>query len=323
MRIAVLAFDGVTTFHLAAPELVFGEVGRQHAATDWVTTLWALDGDSVRTAEGYRLGPVAGPEVVADADVVVVPSWHPPPAPVDPRLCDLLVAAHARGAVVVGLCLGAFPLAAAGLLDGRRAATHWLATDQLAAQHPATVVDATALYVDHGDVLTSAGTAASIDACLHLVRTRLGAAAAARVARALVVAPHREGGQAQYIERPVAGPAEDDPVSRVMAWALTRLDEPLPVERLAEQAHMSRRGFVRHFRRVTGTTPARWVLSRRLDEARVLLETTTWSIGRVAGACGFASTVTFRQAFVAQFAVPPSSYRRQFAEPPAPAGRAG
>ncbi|WP_280424228.1 GlxA family transcriptional regulator [Nocardia carnea] len=312
MRIAVYTFDEITMFHLAAPLMVFGEVTRLGLATDWETRLWSSDGGSIRTAEGYPLGEVAGPDIVDDADIVIVPSWSLPPAPTGPELREQLAAAHGRGATIAGLCLGAFPLADAGLLDGRTAVTHWSAMPLLAGRCSGVRVDSSVLYIDHGDVLTSAGTASALDACLHLVRKHLGAAAATRVARSLVVAPHREGGQAQYIERPLARPATGDALGDVLDWALGRLDQPLTVDILAEQARMSRRSFVRHFQRTTGTTPARWILERRLDEARVLLETTDWGIESLAAACGFGSAVTFRQNFTAAFGATPTAYRRQF-----------
>jgi len=160
--------------------------------------------------------------------------------------------------------------------------------------------------------MTSAGTAAGLDACLHLVRRHLGAAAANRVARSMVVAPHREGGQAQYIERPVSPTPRDAPIADVMAWALAHLDAPLHIEALAARARLSRRSFIRRFREATGTTPARWVLDQRLDKARELLETTSWGIDRVAAHCGFGSEVTLRQNFQARFAVSPGRYRRRF-----------
>lgn len=169
-----------------------------------------------------------------------------------------------------------------------------------------------ALYIDHDDVLTCAGTASSIDACLHLVRARLGAAAASTVARHLVVAPHREGDQAQYIARPMPEPESAGHLGSTLDWALAHLDQRLPVDELAAHAGMSRRHFTRRFAEVTGSTPARWILASRLDEARRLLETTTWTLGRIATACGFASVVTFRQNFVAAYATTPSSYRHRF-----------
>ena len=200
------------------------------------------------------------------------------------------------GACVVGLCLGAIPLAEAGLIGGRRAVTHWRAFEPLAREHPEIALDESVLYVDHGDVLTSAGAASGLDACLHLVRTHLGAQAANEVARQLVIAPHREGGQAQYIERPVPRRADDDPIGRTASWALEHLSEPLPVERLARTARMSTRSFIRVFREATGAAPAAWVRAQRVREAQRLLESTDLAVeqGRAPSVSGFISAAVAR-----------------------------
>jgi transcriptional regulator GlxA family with amidase domain len=321
MRIAVHAFHGITLFHLAAPLLVFGEVGRQGLATGWEPVVWTADGRGIRTAEGLRVDDVHGPEAAADADLLVLPSWPVdlPPAG-DDAVGSAIRAAHARGSRVAGLCLGAFPVVDSGVLDGRDVVTHWGAVDLLRRRRPGVRVEAAALYVDHGDVLTSAGTASAIDACLHVVRSHLGSAAAATVARHLVVAPHREGDQAQYVDRPMPEPGGAGHLGPTLEWALAHLDEPLSVDLLAARAGLSRRHFTRRFAEVTGTTPARWVLARRLDEARRLLEATTWPVERIARSCGFASVVTFRQNFVGAYATTPSSYRHRFTQPDAQAG---
>jgi transcriptional regulator GlxA family with amidase domain len=315
VRVAVHAFDGITMFHLAAPLLVFGEVGRRGLATGWDPIVWTEDGRGFRTAEGPRIDDVAGPEAVQDADLLVLPSWPTDLPPTGDLLADTIRATHARGGRVAGLCLGAFPVVDSGVLDGRDAVTHWGVVDELAHRRPAVRVQPAALYLDHGDVLTSAGTASAIDACLHIVRSHLGSTAAAAVARHLVVAPHREGDQAQYIERPVPGTDGVGHLGPTLDWALAHLDRPLSVDDLAGHARMSRRHFARRFTEVTGTTPARWVLVRRLDEGRRLLEQTSWPVDRIATACGFSSTVTFRQNFVATYATTPTSYRRRFSAP--------
>lgn len=310
-KIAVYAFDDITMFHLSVPHMVFDEVTRQNLAT-WTTVLFSENPGKIRTFEGYPVTNICGLDAALDADIVVVPSWLPHGKELSTALRHTLHTAHQRGASIVGLCLGAIAIADAGLLAGRTAVTHWHAVDDLAARHPNITVDASVLYVDHGDVLTSAGTASGIDACLHVVRTRLGANAANKVARSLVVAPHREGGQAQYIERPIAARADEDPIAAATQWALEHLDGDLNVDQLAAIAHMSRRSFIRAFRDSTGATPAAWVRSRRLDEARRLLETTDMPIDRVAAECGFGSGVTFRQNFASAFGSTPSSYRRRF-----------
>ena len=311
MRIAVYAFDEATMFHLAVPQMVFDEVARQGLAR-WETVLFSDRAGEITTAEGYRLGGVKGPGAADQADIVVVPSWFDDGRVLSDSLRRVLQGAHVRGAPILGLCLGAIPVADAGLLAGRRAVTHWQAFDSLAARHPDVPLDQSVLYIDHGDVLTSAGTASALDACLHVVRSRLGAEAANRVARSLVIAPHRDGGQAQYIERPVPPRATDDPISRLLEWALGRLGEPLTIDRLAAQAHLSRRTFVRAFRAATGTTPAAWVRARRLDAARRLLETTDLPVDQISADCGFGNAVTLRQNFAAAFSTTPTEYRRRF-----------
>ncbi|PHP53340.1 GlxA family transcriptional regulator [Actinomyces ruminis] len=311
MQIAIYAFNGVTMFHLASPQMVFGTVSRLGLAT-WRPVLFTDTSGPVRTLEGYELGGLHDPRCVAQADVVVIPSWYDDGRAAGADVVNMLRLAHARGATVLGLCLGAFPVAEAGLLDGRRAVTHWRAMSEFTRLYPTVIADESALYVDHGDVLTSAGTASAIDACLHFVRSHLGARAANSVARTMVVAPHREGGQAQYIEQPLPNDPADDAVARVMEWVVSNLTEDLSVTRLAEVAHMSSRTLIRRFHTATGSTPAAWVRSRRVDAARNLLEGSSLPIERVAKECGFGSVVTMRQAFGQATGTSPSSYRRSF-----------
>ncbi len=315
MRIAVYAFDDVTMFHLAVPQMVFDEVTRQGLA-EWSTVLFSDLAGFVRTTEGYQLGEVQGPASADEADVLVVPSWFDDGREPSETLRKVLQQAHQRGATILGLCLGTIPVADAGLLGGRSAVTHWAAFSSLAARHPDVFLDQRVLYIDHGDVLTSAGTASGLDACLHLVRTRLGSAAANQVARSLVIAPHREGGQAQYIDHPLPPRSSDDPMARLLEWALEHLDEPLTIDSLASQAHMSRRTFIRAFRASTGATPSAWVRSQRLDAARHLLESTRLSVDQVAAECGLGSAVTLRQNFARAFSTTPTDYRRRFDSQP-------
>jgi transcriptional regulator GlxA family with amidase domain len=298
MKIAIHAFDGISMFHLATPLLVFSEVSRLGLAENWVAEVWTETGLPVRSAEGYLIGEVSGPEVVEGADLVVFPSWLADLPEPSGRLLELARRSHGRGAQLAGLCLGAYPVACSGVLEGRTAVTHWDGAKAMAGKQTGVNFDASALYIDHGDVLTSAGTASALDACLHIVRTQLGSTAAATVARHVVVAPHREGDQAQYIARPLQDAELDGPLGRTIDWALANLNEDLDVVTLAAHATMSPRNFTRRFKAATGTSPARWVLARRLDEARQLLETTEWSISRIAETCGFASPVTFRQNFM-------------------------
>ncbi|NLE80096.1 MAG: helix-turn-helix domain-containing protein [Rhodococcus sp.] len=302
-------------FHLSVPQMVFDEVSRLRLGR-WETFLFSDHPGCIRTAEGYGIDGIHDLDAARGADVLVMPSWFSDRRPPSEAVCQLLKSEHAAGAVIVGLCLGAFPVADAGLIGERSAVTHWYAFDQLAQRHPVIDLDESVLYIDHGDVLTSAGTASGLDACLHFVRSRLGASAANAVARSLVIAPHREGGQAQYIERPLPPQPNDDSISRVMDWVTQHLSEPLNIEKMANAAHMSTRTFVRNFRAATGTTPAVWVRERRLDEARRMLEVTDESVDKIAAECGFGSPVTLRQHFAAAFKTSPTLYRRHFRSVP-------
>lgn len=312
MKIVIHAFEGMSLFHLATPLLVFGEVTRLGLAENWEARVFTEDGLPVRTAEGYVIGEVFGPDIAEDAQILVFPTWLSTLPNPSHEMLELVRHSHERGTAIVGLCLGAYPVARSGVLDGRTAVTHWAAVGDMALKSPEVEFDDSALYIDHGDVLTSAGTASALDACLHIVRTNLGSAAAASLARHIVVAPHREGDQAQYISRPLQDPELDGPLGKTIQWALTNLDQDLEVEAMAAHATMSKRNFTRRFKEATGLSPARWVLSRRLDDARQLLETTTWSITRIADSCGFGSAVTFRQNFIAAYSTTPSSYRNRF-----------
>jgi transcriptional regulator GlxA family with amidase domain len=251
-----------------------------------------------------------------------VPSGWPdrrPPAP----LIDALRAAHARGARLVSYCSGAFTLAAAGVLDGRRATTHWMYTSELAKRYPSIDIEPDVLYVDDGQVLTSAGTSAAIDVSLHIVRTDYGSDVANAVARRMVVPPHRDGGQAQFVDRPVPATSDADGLAPTLDWAIEHLDEPLTVERLAAHALMSTRTFMRRFRASTGTTPLRWLLQQRVLHARHLLEDTDESIDRIAERAGFGSAANLRAHFSKVVGTTPTAYRRTFRADRAPLHAAG
>ncbi|MEU8513549.1 helix-turn-helix domain-containing protein [Kitasatospora sp. NPDC048722] len=245
------------------------------------------------------------------ADTVVVPGWADVDEEPPRELVDAVRAAHDNGARVVSLCTGAFVLAAAGLLDGLRATTHWAHTRALAARHPDVRVDPDVLYVDNGSVLTSAGKAAAMDLCLHLVRLDHGSSVANALARLLVVPPHRDGGQAQFVPTPVPAPG-NHPLADLLPWVIERLDQPLTVEDLARRANMSSRHLGRHFRSVTGTSPLQWLLTQRIRHAQELLETTEDSIDAVAAATGMGTGTTLRRHFNRTVGVPPDAYRRTF-----------
>lgn len=309
--VAAVISDGVAPFELAVACEVFG-IDRSELADPWYRFVVCADGPTpVRTQVGFTIDTPHGLDEVRRADTVVVPAWGALRVP-SPELLDALRAAHARGARLLSVCTGAFVLAATGLLDGRRATTHWMYADLLAERHPAIRVDPKVLYVDEGDVMTSAGTAAGIDLCLHVVRLDHGAEVANAVARRMVVPPHRDGGQAQFVEAPVAAASGDDPLAGVLGWALEHLDRPLSVDELAGMAHMSPRTFARRFRAVTGTTPHQWLLGQRVLLASRLLETTEEPVERVARRCGMGTAANLRVHFQRAVGTTPQAYRRTF-----------
>jgi AraC family transcriptional regulator, transcriptional activator FtrA len=265
-------------------------------------------GDGPVRVGRFHVEPDHGLDHLSHVDTVIVPAIDvEPPA----RLVDAVRAAYDAGARIVSLCTGAFVLAAAGLLDGLRATTHWAHTDTLQARYPQVDVDPDVLYVDNGRVLTSAGKAAAMDLCLHLVRLDYGSAVANAVARRLVVPPHRAGGQAQFVTTAV--PTKDGhPLNDLLPWVTTRLDQPLTVEDLARRANMSSRNLGRHFRSATGTTPLQWLLTQRIRRAQELLETTDDSIDVIAEAAGMGTATTLRRHFNRTVGVPPDTYRRTF-----------
>ncbi|GAA2279971.1 helix-turn-helix domain-containing protein [Streptomyces hawaiiensis] len=306
--VALAATDGMLHFELSLAHEVFA------AAPDGVTVPWydlAVCGPAAVRVGRFRLEPDAGLDRLRHAATVIVPGWadidEDPPA----DLVEAVREAHEAGARVASLCTGAFVLAAAGLLDGRRATTHWAHTEALAARHPRVQVDPDVLYVDNGSVLTSAGKAAALDLCLHLVRLDLGSSVANAVARRLVVPPHRAGGQAQFVSAPV--PDHDDhPLAALFPWIIERLDQPLTVEDLARRAGMSSRHLGRHFRAVTGTTPLQWLLTQRIRHAQELLEKSDDGVDAIAAATGMGTATTLRRHFNRTVGVPPDAYRRTF-----------
>ncbi|WP_026354850.1 helix-turn-helix domain-containing protein [Massilia niastensis] len=311
MRIAVIAFDGMTPFHLSVPCLVFGSSPGEPAAA-FEVLVCAAERAPLRTSAGFGLAVERDLSAIDEADIVIMPTWHEDCRPAPPGLLDALRRAHGRGARVVGLCLGAFPLAEAGLLDGRKATTHWEQAAALGGMYPKVEVDRDVLYVDEGQVLTSGGVAAGLDCCLYLLRELRGAEAANRVARRLLVAPHRQGGQAQFIEHPLPSSQSEGRFAEVLDWVLRHLAQPHGIDALAQRAAMSRRHFTRHFRQATGTSFKQWLLSQRLAQARRMLESTDASIEVVAEEAGFGSALSLRQHFRASLHTSPSDYRRQF-----------
>jgi AraC family transcriptional regulator, transcriptional activator FtrA len=325
-QVVVPVFDGLPLFELAVPCEVFGR-DRRDLHQDWYefSLCSAAAATSVSIMHGAVLDPGHGPAKLDTADTIVVPACCDPEYQAPVELIAALRRAAARGARIVGLCSGTFVLAQAGLLDGREATTHWLHAERLARCYPGIEVRSADLYVRAGNLYTSAGTAAGIDLCLHLVTQDLGAAVAAEIARRMVVAPHRGGDQAQYLppvhhpQAPSTTPAGSEgehTLAATLEWALTQLDRELTVAELAQYARMSLRTFNRRFRAQVGTSPLRWLTRQRLDRARTLLETSDLTVERITDQCGYTNTVTLRQHFHRAFGITPTTYRQRFATNP-------
>jgi AraC family transcriptional regulator, transcriptional activator FtrA len=313
-RVTVLAFDGMAPFELGCVVELFG-LPRPELDVPWYDlTVCAERLEPLRVVGGFTMRAEHGLDVLAAADTVIVPGVADVRGQVSGELVAALRRAHGRGARMVSICSGAFALAAAGLLDGRAATTHWKYADLLQERFPAVRVNPSVLYVDDGDVLTSAGSAAGLDLLLHLVRTDHGPGVANAVARRLVVPPHREGGQAQFIEAAVTPVEDDDAVARAMSWAMDNLTQPIGVADLARVANMSQRSFIRHFKRQTGTSPLRWVISQRVAASLPMLESTAAPVEEIGAAVGFESPVTFRHHFTKAMRTSPSAYRKAFSE---------
>jgi transcriptional regulator GlxA family with amidase domain len=311
-RVAVLALDGVVGFDLGTPPQVFGAARDDTGRPLYEVRVCTVGAAPTRSASGYAVVPEHGLEALAWADTVIVAGVEgrraagPFPAEALQALRDA-----ARRARTVSICTGAFVLASAGLLDGRPASTHWLWADLFRELHPAVLLDPQVLFVDDGDVLSSAGVAAGVDLCLHLVRRDHGAAVANRAARRCVVPPWRSGGQSQFIERHVPAVTETS-TATARAWALEHLAEPLDLAALAGRARMSVRTFTRRFRDETGLSPARWLAEQRVDRARHLLETTDLPVDQVARHSGFGTAAALRAQMAAAVGVAPSAYRSTF-----------
>jgi transcriptional regulator GlxA family with amidase domain len=314
-RVAVLALDEAVAYDLGVPTQIFHGARDANRWRYYDVRIVTVDGRPVHSSAGFTITPDHGPEEIASADTVIVAGIDGEDSPhmrpeLDPRVRAALDQIK-PGTRVMSICTGAFVLAAAGLLDGRPATTHWAWADLFRAQFPAVKLDPDVLYVDDGDILTSAGVSAGIDLCLHVVRLDHGSEVANRAARRGVVAPWRDGGQSQYIERPVPVTA-DASTAATRAWASRRLHENIDLEAMAKHARMSVRTFTRRFRSEAGMSPGRWIVHQRVEHARRLLETTDLPIDRVAAAAGFGTATSLRQHLHAAIGVAPATYRRTF-----------
>ncbi|KAB2379955.1 GlxA family transcriptional regulator [Actinomadura montaniterrae] len=309
-RVVALVRPPQSPFELGCAAQVFG-IARAGLPTRYDFTVSTERPGPVATLAGYDMLVTNGLQALDDAETVIVPGWLPTSEPPSPAVVDALRRAHSRGARIVSICSGAFALAHAGLIDGRRATTHWAQADEFAARFPHVQLDPDVLYVDHGDVATSAGAGAGFDLCLHLVRTDQGARYAAQVARTMVMPPHREGGQLQYSSAP--HPAHiDDTLAPLLDWVTARLEEPMTLETMAAHAGVSPRTLTRRFTDQLGTSPGQWLLTQRIAAAQDLLESTDLPLDAIARRVGLSSATNLRRRFLNALATTPGAYRRTF-----------
>jgi AraC family transcriptional activator FtrA len=309
--VTVVLFEGISSFHVSVPGLIFGQDRTALGLPRFDLRFFACETEVVHTDLGFAIGCSDNPAVVEGADIVIIPSWEKLEDAVPEALLTSIRSAHCRGAIVAALCLGAFPLAASGLLDGRCATTHWSYAEQLASQFPDVRVDPKVLYVGENRLFTSAGVAAGIDCCVHIIRELYGSAPANRLARHIVMSPHRLGGQAQLIDMPV--PKPHDRFSRVLDRLRQTLDLPHTLDSVAEAAAMNRRTFTRRFQSAHGMSFGDWLARERSLHARHLLETTDLSVEDIALRSGFGTTATLRSHFARHFQISPILHRRSFA----------
>ncbi|MBD8167152.1 GlxA family transcriptional regulator [Erwinia persicina] len=313
LTVAVMATAGFSPFHFSVPCIIFGQSMPQPDL--FRVTICAEKPGVVLSDIGLSINVEQGLALLDKADIIIIPYWNNPDERPSQALLEALRKAWQRGAEVVGLCLGTYVLAYAGLLDGHRAATHWEFEKDFTERFPAVHLDSNSLYTSDERLITSAGTAAGIDCCLNIIRDHYGSAVANRVARRMVVPPYREGGQAQFIERPVPVSTRDSKINELIEYLRRNLDKPHDLDSLAGFVSMSRRTLTRHFSRATGTTPGEWLNAERLQRSQELLETTNRSIESVSALSGFQSPISFRQSFKAKFSVSPSEWRRAFRGP--------
>lgn len=314
--VAVLALDGVLPFECSIPQRIFGSARGIDGRALYRVATCSLDGQPVRAVSDFTINVRHGPELLAEADTIIIPPFGHSDEPLSPTLCHRVAEVlddTPAGVRLVSLCGAAYLLAAIGRLDNKRATTHWSLTETFRRDFPHVALDPNVLFVDHGNLLTAAGAAAGIDCCLHIIRKDHGAAIANDVARFCVVPPHRDGGQQQFIERPVPA-ALGTSTQEVRAWALQHLDQRLSLSDLADRANTSVRTLTRWFRADTGVSPTQWLLDQRVNLARRLLERTDLTIERIAHECGFNSAVGLRTHFARVVGVSPSTYRHSFRE---------
>lgn len=310
--VALIVYPNFSPFHFSVPYMIFSAGSPEGPLFD--LKIVSSGAQPLAAERALTVQPDGGLELTDTADIVVVPGWHDLAVRPDPDLEAAVVRAHARGAHVVGLCYGAYVLAYAGLLDGKRASTHWMAEQDFSVRFPRVKLDMNALYVEEDKLITSAGTGAGLDGCLQIVRQYHGPKIANKVARSMVIAPHREGGQAQFIEQPMAKSTQDAHLNWLLDYLRENLGKQHSIDDLATRVTMSRRTFTRHFFKATGMTLVDWLVNERLQQTRELLETTAMPVERIAELAGFQTPVSFRQHFKKRFQVSPRDWRRTFGQ---------
>jgi len=308
--VAIVAVDGFSPFHYSVPCILFGDTvsGKKR----FEVTICAEKPGLLTSRDGFALNAAQDYSAIGQADIVVVPYWQHVLERPPQTLLDSLVQARDKGAQIVGLCLGSFVLGYAGILDGKRAATHWEFERQFQSLFPAVALDINALYVDDDNIITSAGTAAALDCCLYIIRQRFGSEVANQIARRMIVPPHREGGQAQFIAQPVPETTRDARINNLIDYLQRNISQPLNLDALAASVAMSRRTLTRHFMKATGMSVVSWIAAERLRRSQLLLESSNLPIEAVAEQVGYLSAVTWRQQFKARFGVSPAEWRKTF-----------
>jgi transcriptional regulator GlxA family with amidase domain len=308
--VAVVAFNHFSPFHLSVPCIIFGDLLHDRKLFD--LRIYAYESGKLRSSEGLVVESTLARDELAHADIIIVPSWRDPAEKPEQSLLDALATAYARGSQIVGLCLGTYVLAHAGLLKNRKASTHWEFEQDFVRRFPDVKLDSNALYVDDDRLVTSAGTAAGIDCCLYLVRQRYGSAIANKLARRMVIPPYRDGGQAQFIERPVPVSTRNTRINALLDYLRNHLNQSHSLDELARYSKMSRRTFTRQFYKATGVSVGEWLLSERIQRSQELLESTALSIDAIAEQAGFRSATSLRQHFRQRFDVTPGEWRKAF-----------
>lgn len=309
-KVSILVFDGFSPFHVSVPAIVFGDVLPDMCLFD--VTFCSLSPGIVKSSHGMQVMASRGLEALTEADLVVIPYWDRPETRPSDQIINALCAAKKSGTMLIGLCLGTYPLAYSGVLDGCRAATHWEQAEDFSIRFPRIELDPDALYVQDGLMLTSAGTGAGLDCCLHVVRQVHGGEIANRIARRMVIPPHREGGQAQFIERPVPFGTRDAKINQLLDRLLAQLSDPPGLDALAQELGMSRRSLTRHFHKTTGMSVGDWITSARMRRSQELLETTDISLEAIAAEVGYGSATALRQQFRTRYGVSPQAWKKSF-----------